>query len=266
MTETEERRLKVLKIVEEMTDNLETPHGFLPSGSCVLDAVLGGGYPYGKFTMIYGKFAGGKTSLGTIASLLALKRGGLGIILDVERKFNMHYAKKLGEKYGVNAESLIVIKPESLENCLSIIDELILSNYKGQTETVIFWDSLTASCGEDIDYKTGTKKNARGVSTMVSSNWSFATLIKSPSTSHPGLISRFRIASTTWSWGIRELPAIAASSRVLTLRARTRRASVPASKAVGSGRGCFSRMVSSGKTPRSTVQTLIGVDVSLVVS
>lgn len=166
MTETEERRLKALKIVEEMTDNLETPHGFLPSGSCVLDAVLGGGYPYGKFTMIYGKFAGGKTSLGTIASLLSLKRGGLGIVLDVERKFNMHYAKKLGEKYGVNAESLIIIKPESLENCLSIIDELILSNYKGQTETVIFWDSLTASCGEDVDYKTGTKKNARGVSTM----------------------------------------------------------------------------------------------------
>ena len=77
---------------------------------------------------------------------------------------------------------------------------------------------------------------------------------------------RARMARTTWSCGRSVLPTPAASSRTLTVNARTRRASVPASNAVGAGNGCFLRMTSSGKTPRSMVQTLTGSTVRRVSS
>ncbi len=60
------------------------------------------------------------------------------------------------------------------------------------------------------------------------------------------------------------LPELALSANTLTVRARTRRASVPASRAEGSKSGCILRIISLGNTPRSTVETLIGFAVSRV--
>ena len=77
--------------------------------------------------------------------------------------------------------------------------------------------------------------------------------IKSPSTSHLAISVPNREHNLVL--GHQRIASDSRILRVLTLRARTRRASVP-SKAVGPGRGVsFDGLVR--KTPRSTVQTLI---------
>lgn len=121
----------------------------LPTGVIVLDkeiGTIGGGLPIGKITECFGDYATGKTLMGMMAIAEAQRRGGLGVLLDVERAYNPSRSAELG----VDAEKLIVLYPESQEmaynQILSIMDEVRNSGF--DKEIVIVWDSLAASASE----------------------------------------------------------------------------------------------------------------------
>lgn len=109
----------------------------IPTGSFGLDLALGvGGYPKGRMVEIYGPESSGKTTLALHAVAEAQKAGGVCAFIDVEHALDPLYAKKIG----VKTAELIISQPESGEQALEIVDEMVRSN----KFAVIVLDSVAA--------------------------------------------------------------------------------------------------------------------------
>ena len=96
----------------------------IPSGSLSLDIALGiGGYPKGRIIEIYGPESSGKTTFALHAIAEAQKKGGRAAFIDAEHAFDPTYAKNLG----VDLDNLIISQPDTGEQALEILEELIRS-------------------------------------------------------------------------------------------------------------------------------------------
>ncbi|KAB1222385.1 hypothetical protein CJ030_MR2G005201 [Morella rubra] len=93
----------------------------IPTGSLKLDMALGvGGLPKGRIVEIYGREASGKTTLALHIIKEAQKLGGCCAYLDVENAMD----PSLAESMGVNTENLLLSRPSSAENLLSMVNTL----------------------------------------------------------------------------------------------------------------------------------------------
>ncbi|HRX12911.1 MAG TPA: recombinase RecA [Draconibacterium sp.] len=109
----------------------------ISSGSIALDVALGiGGYPKGRIIEIYGPESSGKTTLAIHAIAEAQKAGGIAAIVDAEHAFDPYYAKNLG----VDIDELLISQPDSGEQALEIVDNLVRS---GAIDIVVI-DSVAA--------------------------------------------------------------------------------------------------------------------------
>jgi recombination protein RecA len=109
----------------------------ISSGSIALDIALGiGGYPKGRVVEIYGPESSGKTTLAIHAIAEAQKAGGIAAIVDAEHAFDPYYAKSLG----VNIDELLISQPDSGEQALEIVDNLVRS---GALDIIVI-DSVAA--------------------------------------------------------------------------------------------------------------------------
>ncbi|MDR0427731.1 MAG: recombinase RecA, partial [Dysgonamonadaceae bacterium] len=97
----------------------------IPTGSVSLNVALGvGGYPRGRVIEIYGPESSGKTTLAIHAIAEAQKAGGIAAFIDAEHAFDRFYAEKLG----VDIENLLISQPDSGEQALEIVEQLIRSS------------------------------------------------------------------------------------------------------------------------------------------
>ena len=104
---------------------------FIPSGSWVLDQIVGdgtmkdkpGGFPRGHITEIYGDESSGKTTIGLSAIAQAQSMGELGILIDFEHTFHSEYAKKLG--LSLNPNKFICTQPMYFEQGARQIDDML---------------------------------------------------------------------------------------------------------------------------------------------
>ncbi|MEA3452845.1 MAG: recombinase RecA [Patescibacteria group bacterium] len=109
----------------------------IPTGSFFLDMALGiGGLPRGRVIEIYGPESSGKSTLALHCAAEAQKRGGVAAFIDAEHALDPDYAKKLG----VNVEELFISQPDSGEQGLQIVENLVRSN---QVDIIII-DSVAA--------------------------------------------------------------------------------------------------------------------------
>ncbi|MBC8042660.1 MAG: recombinase RecA [Rhizobacter sp.] len=107
------------------------------TGSLSLDFALGvGGLPKGRIVEIFGPESSGKTTLTLHVIAEAQKIGGIAAFIDAEHAFDQAYAKNLG----VDVKSLLVSQPESGEQALSIVEQLVRS---GALEVIVI-DSVAA--------------------------------------------------------------------------------------------------------------------------
>lgn len=132
---------------------LDTPR--IPTGIFSLDYALGGGFPVGRISTLYGEKSAGKTTLFLKAIANAQNmcsecytewdsekescecgsfREMVCAYLDVEGALDLHWAKKLG----VDTENLIVDVPEYAEQALDIGEALIRS---GEVDVLVL-DSI----------------------------------------------------------------------------------------------------------------------------
>jgi recombination protein RecA len=96
----------------------------ISSGSLGLDIALGvNGYPRGRIVEIYGPESSGKTTLTLHAIAECQKAGGTAAFIDAEHALDPAYAKKLG----VNIDELIVSQPDTGEQALEILEQLVRS-------------------------------------------------------------------------------------------------------------------------------------------
>ena len=97
----------------------------ISSGSLGLDLALGvGGYPRGRVVEIYGPEASGKTTLALQAIASAQAAGGIAAMIDAEHAMDPAYAANLG----VDLPKLFVSQPDSGEQALEIVEQLVRSS------------------------------------------------------------------------------------------------------------------------------------------
>lgn len=109
----------------------------ISTGSLKLDLALGiGGLPKGRIIEIYGREASGKTTLAIHVIKEAQKQGGYCAYLDVENAMDPSFA----ESVGVDTEKLLISRPDSAENLLSMVNTLT----KSGSIDVIVVDSVAA--------------------------------------------------------------------------------------------------------------------------
>jgi recombination protein RecA len=106
------------------------------SGVLSVDQAIGGGFPDGRFIEIYGPESSGKTTLMLHALAEQQKKGRLCAYIDVEHALDLNYARNLG----VDVQSLTFSQPDSAEEALDILHELIQSGIYG----AIVVDSVAA--------------------------------------------------------------------------------------------------------------------------
>jgi len=109
----------------------------IPTGSMTLDMALGiGGLPRGRIIEIYGPESSGKTTVALQVVAQAQKLGGYAAFVDVEHALDPQYAKALG----VDVDNLLVSQPDSGEQALEIMEELVRS---GAIDCIVL-DSVAA--------------------------------------------------------------------------------------------------------------------------
>lgn len=109
----------------------------IPSGSLLLDAAMGiGGYPRGRIIEVYGPESSGKTTLTLHAIAEAQKKNGIAAFVDAEHALDPVYAKALG----VNINDLWVSQPDTGEQALEIVENLVRSS----AVDIIVVDSVAA--------------------------------------------------------------------------------------------------------------------------
>ena len=96
----------------------------IPTGALSLDICLGiGGIPRGRVIEIYGPESSGKTTLAMTICAQAQKKGGTAAIVDAEHALDPVYAKAIG----VNTDDLLVSQPDTGEQALEIVEQLVRS-------------------------------------------------------------------------------------------------------------------------------------------
>lgn len=109
----------------------------IPTGSVGLDVALGiGGLPRGRIVEIYGPESSGKTTVALHAIASAQALGGTCAFIDAEHALDPSYAAALG----VDTDNLIISQPDTGEQGLEILDQLI----KSTEISLIVVDSVAA--------------------------------------------------------------------------------------------------------------------------
>jgi len=123
----------IMKLKEVKEQKVEA----IPTGSISLDIALGvGGLPRGRIVEIFGPEASGKTTLSLHCAAEAQKRGGVAAFIDAEHALDPSYAKRIG----VNVDDLLISQPDSGEQALQIVENLVRS---GEVDVIII-DSVAA--------------------------------------------------------------------------------------------------------------------------
>lgn len=106
-------------------------HDFVPTGSWVLDQIIGdgsmtgkpGGFPRGAIVEIIGDESSGKSTIAMSAIRKAQEMGGLGCLLDYEQTFHKGYAQKLG--LDLSPEKFFVSQPAHFQQGARQIKDLL---------------------------------------------------------------------------------------------------------------------------------------------
>ena len=97
----------------------------ISTGCLSLDMALGvGGIPHGRIREIFGPEASGKTTLAQHVVAQAQKMGGIAAFVDAEHALDPDYARKIG----VNVDELLISQPDTGEQALEIVENLVRSN------------------------------------------------------------------------------------------------------------------------------------------
>jgi recombination protein RecA len=124
-------------VVTSPNGRASTPPAVIPTGSLALDHVLGvGGVPRGRISEVYGPEGVGKTTLALSVLAQAQRAGGTGVFVDAEHALDLGWAKRCG----VDADRLLLCRPDSGEQALQVASVLIAS---GSVDVLVV-DSIAA--------------------------------------------------------------------------------------------------------------------------
>lgn len=145
-----------LKAVEKNAPNVVTaaskitPIERIPTGMFEFDYATGGGFPKGRYSIVYGPESSGKTNLVLQAIAKAQRLPppcNIAAFVDVENTFDPKWAAE----YGIDVEKLILIKPQYGEQAVDIVTALL------EVDQIAFvgYDSIaTTISSREVDAST----------------------------------------------------------------------------------------------------------------
>ncbi len=112
-------------------DSLKESMAHLPTGSVILDHLIGGspnkhgvlpcpGIPRGKFTQVYGYNSCGKTTFALTLSAITCAQNGTVLYIDLENEIDPTYAEHLGVPIGEDSK-FVIYAPNTLEDVFGIM-------------------------------------------------------------------------------------------------------------------------------------------------
>lgn len=107
-----------LGVVMRLGDQPITDVKKIDSGIVGLNMILGGGWPMGRITELYGGEGGGKSTIALHAIASAQAAGHKCLFIDAEYSFSPSYAQHIG----VDVENLYIAQPASGEAAFEIIE------------------------------------------------------------------------------------------------------------------------------------------------
>lgn len=122
----------VVSLLGDKPTTVET----IPTGSLVLDSILGGGIPKGRVIEIFGQESSGKTSIALTAVGNVQKQGGTALFIDLEHALDTNYAAKLG----VDVPNMALAQPDHAQQALNLMMQITDSG----AADIIVMDSLAA--------------------------------------------------------------------------------------------------------------------------
>ena len=155
--------LKKLKSAGCLSDR-DFDLGYISTGSYALNKVISGkysgGYPIGGIVEIKGESSTGKTVFLTHGFAEAQKLDYYTIMLDNEFAYNKVFAQSLG----VDPEKLIYDDPETVPECFSRLEDLILEIREVDKDTPIFAaiDSMAGQSDKESEKKISEFDNMDG--------------------------------------------------------------------------------------------------------
>ena len=109
----------------------------IPTGMFEVDLALGGGFPRGRYSLVYGPEGSGKTGI-TFCAIAQAQRMpppcNKAVFIDLEGTFDAAWAAM----YGVDTEALIVVKPSYGEEACDMMDALV----RAEDVAILVLDSL----------------------------------------------------------------------------------------------------------------------------
>lgn len=117
-----------------------TVKAYIPTGIVPVDAILGGGFPVGRFSEIYGPEAVWKSGLGQMALECAMGMGGIGLLFDNEETFDetrsvLHKNPSFIYEISTSLEAFFARVKTQLKIIAEVPDALSL----------VLWDSMPAT-------------------------------------------------------------------------------------------------------------------------
>lgn len=189
----------------------------IPTGSLQLDYAIGGGYPIGRVTEIFGEEHTGKTTLCflAISHLLAAKPDAKICYMDFESAVDLPYA----EKWGFETTTVDLFRPKTYEMGMDYVYEAVKQN----VYDLIVVDSIAASATiKEQNMKIGDSD----VATRARINTQFCNKITQPLTISKTaliLINQTRANLNPFSYVDYTLPGGKAIGFVKSLSLRTLR-------------------------------------------
>jgi recombination protein RecA len=110
----------------------------IPSGIAALDVATGGGLPMNRMTMVYGPESSCKTNIALCYIREAQKRwpDKVCVFIDIEGTLERTWVEQLG----VDAEVLIVIKPDYAEQAIEAVEKFLVAD----DVAIVVVDSIAA--------------------------------------------------------------------------------------------------------------------------
>lgn len=131
---------------------------YIPTGFHMLDSILGGGWPVGRASEVFGPEGCGKTALAHRAIKACQDAGGIAALIDAECALDEDKMQQLG----IDPDRLIYCTPKHIEQTWDAIWEIIatLEKQPPVAPVLIVWDSIAASVPKDeLDDKTTEKSH-----------------------------------------------------------------------------------------------------------
>lgn len=98
---------------------------FVPTGCISLDKLLGGGFPAGAVSLIYGEAETGKTSLAVQCAVNCARRGIKSLFIDADGTFSYERLSQIGEyDYKKISPLMIIMRPTTFQEQSDAIDHL----------------------------------------------------------------------------------------------------------------------------------------------